>query len=60
VIARVSETFGVDLTLLKLFDHPTVAEMSTEIENLILSKMDQAKVETTIQPGAVGERTARL
>ena len=22
VIARVSETFGVDLTLLKLFDHP--------------------------------------
>ena len=40
VIARVSETFGVDLTLLKLFDHPTVAEMSTEIENLILAKVE--------------------
>jgi len=35
VIARVSERFGVDLTLLKLFDHPTVAEMSAEIEDLI-------------------------
>ena len=65
VIARVSETFGVDLTLLKLFDHPTVAEMSTEIENLILSKMDQAKMdqsklEATVQPGAATERTARI
>jgi amino acid adenylation domain-containing protein len=39
VIARVSERFGVDLTLLKLFDHPTVAEMSTEIEDLILAKI---------------------
>ena len=60
VIARVSETFGVDLTLLKLFDHPTVAEMSTEIENLILSKMSQAKVEATAQPGLAPERTARI
>jgi amino acid adenylation domain-containing protein len=42
VIARVSETFGVDLTLLKLFDHPTVSEMAAEIENLILAKVEQA------------------
>lgn len=40
VIARVSERFGVDLTLLKLFDHPTVAEMSAEIEDLILAKIE--------------------
>jgi amino acid adenylation domain-containing protein len=39
LIARVSERFGVDLTLLKLFDHPTVAEMSSEIEELILAKV---------------------
>lgn len=39
LIARVSETFGVDLTLLKLFDHPTVAEMSSQIEELILAKV---------------------
>jgi len=42
LIARISETFGVDLTLLKLFDHPTVAEMATEVENLILAKMASA------------------
>jgi len=54
VIARVSETFGVDLTLLKLFDHPTVAEMSTEIENLILAKIDRAA------PALAGERDARV
>jgi amino acid adenylation domain-containing protein len=39
LIARISETFGVDLTLLKLFDHPTVAEMSIEIEDLILTRV---------------------
>jgi len=50
VIARVGETFGVDLTLLKLFDHPTVAEMSSEIESLIMAKVDnEAK---TSQSGA--------
>jgi len=42
LIARVSDTFGVDLTLLKLFDHPTVAEMASEIESLILAKVAQS------------------
>jgi len=42
LIARVSDTFGVDLTLLKLFDHPTVAEMASEIETLILAKVAQS------------------
>jgi hypothetical protein len=55
VIARVSETFGVDLTLLKLFDHPTVAEMSMEIENLIMSK-----VEAEGRPGLAEDRSARV
>ncbi len=55
VIARVSESFGVDLTLLKLFDHPTVAEMSAEIENLIL-----AKVERDSQTGRAAQRDARM
>jgi amino acid adenylation domain-containing protein len=40
LIARISESFGVDLTLLKLFDHPTVAEMSVEIEDLILARVE--------------------
>jgi acyl carrier protein len=45
LIARISETFGVDLTLLKLFDHPTVAEMSSEIEELILLKLGSSDAE---------------
>lgn len=53
LIARISDTFGVDLTLLKLFDHPTVAEMALEIENLILAKVAESAV---ITPS--GERNA--
>ncbi|MGA2743542.1 MAG: non-ribosomal peptide synthetase [Candidatus Sulfotelmatobacter sp.] len=55
VIARVSESFGVDLTLLKLFDHPTVAEMSAEIESLIL-----AKIERDSHTGPAAKRDARV
>ncbi len=55
VIARVSETFGVELTLLRLFDHPTVAEMSAEIEALIM-----AKVESEAKTGQTGEHGARV
>jgi amino acid adenylation domain-containing protein len=51
LIARISETFGVDLTLLKLFDHPTVAEMSVEIEDLIL-----ARVQDISESKLAGER----
>jgi amino acid adenylation domain-containing protein len=42
LIARVSETFGVELPLLQLFDHPTLAEMSDAIEQLILAKLEEA------------------
>lgn len=55
VIARVSETFGVELTLLKLFDHPTVSEMSAEIEGLIM-----AKVECEAKTGQAGEHGTRV
>jgi acyl carrier protein len=40
VIARVRDSFGVELSLRSLFDHPTVREMSTEIERLIFAKLD--------------------
>ena len=42
LIARVNETFGVELPLLQLFDHPTLAEMSGAIEKLILAKLETA------------------
>lgn len=40
VIARVRETFGVELSLRGLFDHPTVEGISGEIERLILAKLE--------------------
>jgi acyl carrier protein len=42
LIARVNEAFGVELPLLQIFDHPTVAEMSEVIQTLILAKLGQA------------------
>src|SRR5579872_1261223 len=39
LITKIKEVFGVELSLLSLFDHPTLEEMSVEVENLILAKM---------------------
>ena len=39
LIARISSTFGVELSLRSLFDHPTVGEVSAEIERLIHAKL---------------------
>jgi len=40
LITRIKQSFGVDLSLLSLFDHPTLMEMSQEIEKLILAKLE--------------------
>lgn len=40
VIAHVRDSFDVELTLLSLFDHPTVAGIAAEVEQLILTKLD--------------------
>jgi amino acid adenylation domain-containing protein len=40
VIARVRDAFNVDLPLLSLFDHPTIAELSMEIEELLIAQLD--------------------
>jgi amino acid adenylation domain-containing protein len=42
LIGRVNETFGIELPLLQIFDHPTLAEMSGVIETLILAKLELA------------------
>jgi amino acid adenylation domain-containing protein len=39
LIAKISNTFGVELSLRSLFDHPTVGEVSSEIERLIHAKL---------------------
>ena len=40
VIARVRDAFDVDLSLLSLFNHPTVAELSNQIEQLLVDKLE--------------------
>jgi len=39
LITKIKEAFDVELSLLGLFDHPTLEEMSVEVENLILVKI---------------------
>lgn len=46
LLTRISETFGVELSLLTIFDHPTLAGMSLEIEKLILAKLESPAEES--------------
>ena len=39
VIARLREAFSVELPLLKLFDHPTVAELAGEVERMMIANL---------------------
>jgi amino acid adenylation domain-containing protein len=48
LLTRIGETFGVELSLLTIFDHPTLAGMSDEIEKLILAKIDPANSQTPV------------
>jgi len=40
LIARIRDTFGVDLALRNLFDNPTVAGIAKEIERLVHANID--------------------
>jgi amino acid adenylation domain-containing protein len=40
VIARLAETFGVDIALRTLFDGPTVRELAAEVERLIVARLE--------------------
>jgi acyl carrier protein len=46
LITRINQTFKVEMSLLNLFKHPTVAEIAYEIEQLIVAKV---KVKDSIQ-----------
>jgi hypothetical protein len=55
LLTRISENFGVELSLLTIFDHPTLAGMSEEIEKLILAKIDAAAGEPPTAEAANNE-----
>ena len=57
LITKIKESFDVELSLLSLFDHPTLEGMSVEVENLILAKMgvgngNGAKAPQVVIPGS--------
>ena len=49
LINRIGTTFGVNLPLLSLFDNPTLAGMASEVERLILAKIESGEVKD-LQP----------
>src|SRR5437588_3960673 len=48
LLARVRSTFGIDLTLRALFESPTIAELSSEIENLIIARVESMSEEEAL------------
>ncbi|HEU5232595.1 MAG TPA: non-ribosomal peptide synthetase [Terriglobales bacterium] len=40
LIARIRDAFGVELTLKSLFDAPTAAKLSAEVETLLMAKLE--------------------
>ena len=42
LISRMRDAFGVEVSLLVLFDHSTISELAVQIEKLILEKLDVA------------------
>jgi len=45
LIARLRDAFQVEVPLLKLFDHPTVAELSMEIERMMFARIENMSEE---------------
>lgn len=60
VIARVREAFGVEVSLLNLFDHPTVAGIASEVEELIIAKVDAMSEEEVLRLVAQSSEEAGL
>ena len=60
MIARLRETFQVELPLLTLFDHPTVVDLAGEVERLMVAKLDAMSEEEAQRLLALNSRASRL
>jgi acyl carrier protein len=49
VLVKIRESFGVQLSLKTIFDHPTVGGISAEIERLILEKLESIDASASAQ-----------
>lgn len=49
LIIKIRATFGVDLALRTLFDTPTISELSSEIERLILARVESMSEEEAMR-----------
>jgi len=55
LVTRIAEAFGVELSLLSLFDHPTLAGMSREIERLAHEKIDSMSAQEVLHALSQGD-----
>ena len=49
LIGRIREAFGVELSLRSVFDAPTIAELSAQIEQLVVARLDAMSEEEVSQ-----------
>ena len=57
LVTRIGEAFGVELSLLFLFDHPTLSGMAREIERLAQEKIEHMSAQEVLQ--ALSQEEAR-
>ena len=49
LITRVRDTFGIEIPLRAMFEAPTIAELSLEIDRLLLAKVEAMSEEEVLQ-----------
>jgi len=55
LVTRIGEAFGVELSLLSLFDHPTLAGMALEIERLAQARVESMSTQDVLQALSQGD-----
>jgi acyl carrier protein len=59
LIVRIAERYGVEITLLTLFDHPTVAELAAKVERLVIEEIADMTDDELLRANAALSASAR-